>query len=152
MEVVLILIISLVLLCLAYFIYSNKIQHDNDPIKEKETLIDIYKNKDVLILKQELEPEIYSQKHILCVGIRGDDSVIRGIKTDNGFISPLYGKEPKWTLSSDKKYVIISNIKIPIERARNTAYQCWLTRTNNSNKSVDGDEFNEHLIKLSQMK
>lgn len=138
---------------LLYFMVFRKYQHDELIIKGI-TLTEIEHEKqnksDILLLKRENEFEIANQKQILCVGTRGSELFIRSIKDDNKFIHPntFYGHQHKWELSNDKKYIIINNIKIPIEKARNTSFQCW--GIVNNSITVDIKEFNEHLLKLSK--
>lgn len=140
-----ILLIILIILGCIYVRYQQNIQIFQSP--KEMIFVDAKSNsQDISALK--IETQFQIPNNTLCVGTRGDDSRIRGIKINDKFVFPHYGEGPKWTLSSDKKYVIVNDIKIPIKKAINTAHQCWAT---GDDPSVDMDQFNQYLIQLSQI-
>lgn len=83
----------------------------------------------------------------LCLGTRSSPFYVRCIETKDGHIVPPYGLEPKWEPSTDGNYAVVNDSKIPMEKTRNTSYQCWPTSFNT--RSVSEEEFDELIRRLA---
>lgn len=82
------------------------------------------------------------KKAKLLLGTKYDPSYVRGIKIDEDYYFPPYGKDPKWSeISQGNKPTMISvegaNTMIPIDRTTDTAYQCWGIMSNSTHLSEE---------------
>lgn len=140
--------LSLIILSCVY-IYCNQQKKEIEKLQFVDVkYVDII--NELLIGKND---EILQMDYVLCIGYRGNPSCVHAIKMNDKVITPItprWGEFPKWSLSKDKKYVIVNDVEIPIEYTRDVTGYCRLSSFQ-KHIIVSMSEFNEYLRRLQSV-
>lgn len=129
---------------------TSEIENQNTDTNQKEIQ---YKNGTVKIpILTEMEIINKNVKDILCIGRKTNHEHVRCIRVGDKIMYPSYGSDFTWKISDCGKNIIISSklltvpVKIPIEKAVYTGYQCWGSNGN----GVSDQSFAYHLSEYMQ--